>query len=196
MVGKGVIGMVEKDREKAKNTVSVIARLHADAIYSKKQHYAAADRKGGYHKRLGVPVLIINLITGSTLFAIIQSSNVEWIEYLIATLILLAAILGSVMTFFEFAKQSAANRTIANRYLAIAKKCRVCLAKFEDGIIEPDEFGTQVNELYEEYQDIHRAAEGCPTSCQDYEKAKKQIEEGEEDYTDEELNLIRGRRGG
>ena len=53
------------------NSTDKLKRIKIDSLYGKKKHFNAADRHETYHYRIGIPLIIINILTGSILFYVI-----------------------------------------------------------------------------------------------------------------------------
>lgn len=169
-------------------TIKQIKKLHVDAIYEKKKHFNAANRKNKYHLHLGCPAILINIILGSALFFVFTEQWPTLIKWAGGLLCLLAAILVGLATFLNPKRIAQGHHHIANRYLNIAKKCDRLIAYHRDGVLCKEEVIARLEEIAQEYTNVTNDANAFPTSEKDYQRAKKGIEEGEEDYTEEELN--------
>ena len=53
------------------NVIKQLKQFKTDTIYEKKKHYNAADRKREYYKWISIIQIILNAITGTTLFAVV-----------------------------------------------------------------------------------------------------------------------------
>lgn len=169
-------------------TVEQIRRLRVDALYGKKKHYNAADRKQRYNTILGVTALVINLLVTSIFFGFMADGMPNFSKWLGATLALVAAVAISGQTFFNFQKQAEGHRSIASRYLAVAKECDRIDAYFADGSTEANALREQLERLARVNDRINRDAESFPTSNKDYRLAQQGFDGGQEDYTDDELD--------
>ena len=79
-------------------------------------HYLTAARKAAWHRWLGVPSVVITAITGTTVFATIEQNpgkDTMW-PILVGTVLLAAAVLSSLQTFFRFSEE-AERSTVAGR---------------------------------------------------------------------------------
>lgn len=171
------------------NTRSRLKRIKVDALYGKKKHFNAADRHEKRHLNIGVPLVIINVLTGSILFYVITEDQDNWIKYIPLIFALAASLLSGFQTFLNPQKKVEGHRRVGNRYLAIMKKCDRLQAYIADEIIEEEQLINRIEEIAAEVEEVNKEAESFPTNEEDYKKAKKGIESGEENYTDEELNL-------
>jgi len=172
---------------KFNETLKQLKKIKVDALYGKKKHFNAADRKNLYHPEIGVPSILINIIAGSTLFKIMyeQKGSVLWP----AILAFIAAILTGLQTYFDFKSKVAGHRAIGNRYLEIYKRCKRMEAYIEDSIVtQQDKIIEMIESIAKEIDIINRDAEAFPTSPADYGEAREGVKDGEEFYTNEELN--------
>lgn len=166
-----------------------IKRIKVDAAYGKKKHFNAADRKENYHLRIGIPLIIINIIIGTVLFYVLTDSAVKWVKYIPISFAFIASLLSGFQTYFNFNEKVESHRRIGNRYLSLMKKCDRLEGYIDDGIIENAEIIKRLEELGTEIDLINTDAESYPTSKEDYEKARIGIESGEEFYTEKELKI-------
>ena len=105
-----------------------------------------------------------------------------------AGLSLVTAILGGLQTFFKYPKIVEGHRSVASRFLAIAKECNRIEAYILDGRIEPGTLHEQLERLAGLYDQVVKDAEPFPTNIKDFELARKGFSEKEEEYTEQELS--------
>ncbi|UUV20778.1 SLATT domain-containing protein [Paenimyroides aestuarii] len=172
-----------------KNTKDKIKRIKVDSLYGKKKHFNAADRKEKQHYWIGIPLIVINVLTGSVLFYVLTDGVTNWIKFIPLVLALIAALLSGFQTFLNLQKKVEGHRRVGNKYLAIMKRCDRLQAYIEDDAIKDKHLIESVEEIANEIEVINKEAESFPTSKSDYELAKKGIESGEESYTESELEL-------
>jgi hypothetical protein len=167
-----------------KNTFNILKRIRADAIFGKKKHFNAADRKEGYNHRISLLVAITSLFASSSLFYSIIQAKIVYTEYISLVLVLLIMILSWVQIYFNWQKEAYGHRGIANKYLGLAKKCSIVVSQVEDKIIDENALVKEVNSLSLQINEINKDADSHPTSNNDYQMARKGIEDGEELYTE------------
>ncbi|RZK44409.1 MAG: SLATT domain-containing protein [Hymenobacter sp.] len=172
-----------------KETASKLAKIKVDALYGKKKHFNAADRKEKYHYQIGVPLIIINVLTGSVLFYVLTDGTTNWVKYVPLYLALIAALLGGFQTYLNLQQKVEGHRRIGNRYLAVMKKCDRLQAYIADKAILPHDVVSKIEVIATESEAINQDAEVFPTSKGDYTLAQKGISGGEETYTNTELNI-------
>lgn len=166
-----------------------LKRLKVDALYGKKKHFNAADRKEKRHYQIGIPLTVINIIIGSVLLSVISDNALQWLKVIPIALSFLAALLSGLQTYFNYQKQVEGHRRVGNRYLAEMKKCDRIHAYFLDKIIDSEKLVEEIELISVEMAAINQDAESFPTNKDDYKKAQAGIDSGEENYNDNELNL-------
>lgn len=171
------------------NTSDKLKRIKVDALYGKKKHFNAADRNEKTHYQIGVPLVIINILTGSVLFYVLTDGVDNWVKFIPIILALIAALLSGFQTYLNPQKKVEGHRRIGNRYLFIMKKCDRIQGYIADSIIDNENLIIKIEEIASEIDEVNKEAESFPTNSSDYELAKKGIESGEESYTESELNL-------
>lgn len=166
-----------------------LKKCRVDALYGKKKHFNAADRKSKYQAWITIPVVLINLMLGSLLFGMLSmtfSNSVNWVAGVFA---LGAAILSGLQLHFNYGKQTEEHRNVASRYLDLVKQCDLVAAAYQDNALTSEELYKKVERLELLKSEINKDADCSPTNDADYRKAQEGIKSGEEGYTPEELNL-------
>lgn len=171
------------------NTTDKLRRIKVDALYGKKKHFNAAERNEKKHYWIGIPLVVINILTGSILFYVITDGATNWVKYVPLVLALISALLSGFQTYLNLQKRVEGHRRVGNKYLAIMKKCDRLQGYIADNVIANDEIISMIENIANEIEAINIEAETYPTSNSDYELARKGIENGEEEYTEKELNL-------
>lgn len=166
-----------------------IKRIKVDCLYGKKKHFNAADRQESYHYWLGIPLTIINIVTGTVLFFLLTDSSQSTWKMLPIFLAFLAALLSGVQTYFNFNKKVEGHRRIGNRYLSVYKSCDRLQAYIAEQHIDNPTLISKIEAIAKEIDDINKEAEQFPTSKRDYELAQQGIKNGEENYTKQELEI-------
>lgn len=164
-----------------------IQRLKVDALYGKKKHFNAADRKRRARLWLSLPVVVINTALGSLLMTILEESSPDLFKWMAAILAIAAAILSAVSTFLDLAKQVEGHRRVGNKYLSVAKQSQRLLAYEVDGLVDNAEMVRRLEHLAELNDDANREAEAFHTNTSDFKRAQRGLQSGEEEYLTSEL---------
>ena len=154
-------------------TVEVLEKLRWNAHLGKHKHFEAGNRGRRHHTAFGAPVVIINILLGSVLFAFLGDDGVfpQWAKWIGATLTLIAAGLGGVQTFFNFEKQYIEHRAVGNEYLGIARECERLLALYFDGIHSLQSLSDSIEHINIEYAKVNARSEGLTVSPKEYKAA-------------------------
>lgn len=172
-----------------KATIKEIKRTKVDALYGKKKHFNAADRKRRYRLGLNIPVIVFNvLLGGSLLFTLLEEASPEYAKIIAAICSFSAAVMVGISTFFNFSKVIEGHRKVGNKYLEVVKKSDQLLAAYNDKMITDQELTSQYEKLLELNLQTNTESESFSTKKSDYRKAQKGIkEDGEEEYLPKEL---------
>ena len=98
--------------------VKQLKQFKADAIYEKKKHYNAAERKRRYYRILSFIQIFLNAITGTTLLTVVFGKGSKMAEIIA----LILTIIASITKICDYEKQAQGNAKAADMYLRISKK--------------------------------------------------------------------------
>jgi hypothetical protein len=171
------------------NSIDKLKRIKVDSLYGKKKHFNAGDRHEARHYWIGIPLIVINIITGSILFYVIKEGFEGWSKYIPLILTMIAALLSGFQTYLNLPRKVEGHRRVGNKYLSVMKKCDRIQGYIADNLLNSDQLVIKIDEIASEVEEVNREAESFPTTQSDYNKAKKGIETGEENYTEDELKL-------
>lgn len=171
------------------STIQEIKKLSVDALYGKKKHFNAADRKAHYFYWLNIPVIVVNvLLGGSLIFDLLKVDSPQIAKILAAIFSFLAAAMIGISTFFNFSKQVEGHRKVGNKYLEVVKGCNRIIALYTDGLLEDEKLIKEFERLTNLNTEANRDAVAYQTSRGDYQKARIGIKDkGEEEYLYKEL---------
>jgi conflict system pore-forming effector with SLATT domain len=92
-------------------------------------HRVMADRMRRRYLMLGVPVVILTTIVGTSVFASIQDAKVAtWIRVVVGSVSLLAAVISSLQTFLRYGMRAEGHRVAAIRYETLRRDMAAVLA--------------------------------------------------------------------
>jgi hypothetical protein len=125
----------EKDKsEKGKlifRPEEVIAVLDGWLVHSHKgrdRHDRAARRADGYRYVLGVPVVVLSAVVGTSVITDLQET-VEWGIYLVGLLAIAAASLAGIQTSFNYPERAEKHRIAGVKYKAIIREIEETLSE-------------------------------------------------------------------
>ncbi len=171
------------------NVIKQLKQFKTDAIYEKKKHYNAADRKRRYYKWMSIIQIVLNAITGTTLLKVVLGEGSKIAEILALVFTIIATVLASVQKIGDFENEAQGNAKVADMYLEISKNINLTLNFIKDGALSNQEIVEKAEKIRGEISQANKIGSQFPTSSKDYNKAQEGIKNGEENYTNEELEL-------
>jgi glutamine synthetase type III len=165
--------------------LEAIKEQEVDALYEKKKHFNAAERKQKYNLQLGLPVVVINTIVGSIIFLALGNIFPNWVTWIAAVLALCSAILAGIQTFFNYPVQIAGHKDTAAKYLALGKEYKRLRAAYNDNLFELKEVYDKLEQLSKKHELINKDGSAFSTNYGDYQKARDSFQQ-EESYTEVE----------
>jgi len=178
-----------KERRKMENVIKQLKQFKIDTIYEKKKHYNAAERKRKYYKLVSVGQIFLNTITGTTLLTVVFGNGSKVAEVLALVFTIVATILASLQKVWNFEKQAQGNAKVGDMYLRISKKTNLTLCMVKDGVLSDKEIAKRAEEIRKEISQANELGSQFPTISKDYKEAQEGIQNGEENYTDRELEI-------
>ena len=91
-------------------------------------HFQTAEYLGRWNLFLGIPVVVLSAIVGTSLFATLSKDVNVGIRITAGVISVIAAVLASVQTFLRFGARSEQHRVAAERWSAIRREIEKALA--------------------------------------------------------------------
>ena len=85
-------------------------------------HYKMADRLGRANIRLGVPIVVLSSLIGTSVFATLGQQVDTTVRILVGMTSVLMAVLAGLQTFLRFAERAEKHRTAASLYSALRRE--------------------------------------------------------------------------
>ena len=149
----------------------------------------AAERKRRYYRILSFIQIFLNAITGTTLLTVVFGKGSKMAEIIALILTIIATILASIQKICDYEKQAQGNAKAADMYLRISIKISLTLNFIKDKLLSEQDVMKRAEEIQSEMSQANEIGSQFPTNQGDYDKAKSGIQNGEENYTEEELDL-------
>lgn len=167
-----------------KNTIEELDNFKIDCMYGKKTHYNASQRYEKYHKKIGIAVVIMAAIMGTSVFYSISVSELLIARIVTGVFSVSIAVLVLLQTYFHYEKLASQHKSTGDKYLWLMKEAQRLLAYSNDGIITIEQVQKDLERLSQQVKEIQRDA---PTaSPKDYQESRKGVKDGEEFYSEEE----------
>jgi hypothetical protein len=131
-------------------------------------HWDTARRFGSMDKGLGVPVVMMTTLVGTTLFATLDASGSTW-QIVAGIVAMLAAVLAGLQTFLKYSERSTEHKTAGIRFGDMKREAKVLYAFPPEAEGDLEE---QIRALDEEWSLASAASPPIPGKI--YAKAKEE----------------------
>lgn len=173
--------------EKGKNTIEELNKFRIDCIYGKKKHYNARDRYATYNRNMGVAIVVLSAIMGTSVYSVLSNSDILLAKIIVCVFILLNAIIVALQVYLNFEKRSLRHKITADRYLWIMKEAQRLIAYHQDGSKSIEDVQKELERLSQEVKEIQK--DEPETSQGDYQKTRDGVKNGEELYSEKEKQV-------
>ena len=92
------------------------------AAVTRRCHYLASTKADENNMRLGIPVVVITALVGTSIFATLQENPSVYIKIAAGILSLSATILAALQTYLAFSERSAKHKEAGAKYAAIWRR--------------------------------------------------------------------------
>lgn len=173
--------------ENGKNTIEELNKFRIDCMYGKKKHYNAKDRYATYNRNMGVAIVVLSAIMGTSVYSALSRSDILLVQIIVVVFILLNAILVALQTYLNFERRSLRHKITADKYLWLTKEAQRLLAYYRDGSKFIEGVQKELERLSQEVKEIQK--DEPETSQGDYQKAREGVKNGEEFYSEMEKQV-------
>ena len=182
LICNGII-LIMQDSKLRAGLKNEAKRLFVDATYSGRGHMESCSRWQLWNSRLGIPATILSsfLAGGAAISALTE--GLPWITAILAGS---AAVLTGLKTYLQPEKKSQSHGIKGNQYLAIRNLVRIFIEIDLHSNSSSEELIGRIKHLRNQYDELQKTDPQL-ISRADYKKAKKNIETGESNYTNDPL---------
>lgn len=142
-----------------RSTSEVLEEWRVKACIARDAHYKQAKILQVRHIKLGVPVVVLSTLVGTSIFASLEHAPLSWVKVLVGLLSISCSVLAALQTFHNYSQQSERHRATAIRFSAIVRKIEVAIAECECAADIPSAFAKEVEK---ELNDISAASPLAP----------------------------------
>jgi hypothetical protein len=100
----------------------LLVEWHRRASINKDAHYDAGSYFAKSNYSLGIPVIVLSAVVGTSVFATLEQQVDLWIKIVIGLINVSVAVLGSLQTFFGYAERVEKHRLAGAKYGSIARE--------------------------------------------------------------------------
>jgi len=173
--------------EKGKNTIEELNKFRIDCMYGKKKHYNARDRYTGYNRILGIAIVGLTAIMGTSVYFSLFNSNIPLAKFIIILFTLVSVVLNALQPHLNLEKRALGHKVVADKYLWLMKEVQRVFAYYKDGNKTLDEVQEKLERMYQEAKNIQ--TDEPETSQKDYQKARDGVKNDEEGYSEKEKEI-------
>lgn len=138
-------------------TELLLAEWGDRAAAAKCAHYELVDRYRKRYTRLGVPVVVLSSIVGTSLFATLSEEAIsEKFRFGAASISVLAAVFAALQTFLRYGERAERHMVAADWYAGLHRRARQVLA------LPPDDRPDMVKCLDEMRRELARVGQQSP----------------------------------
>ena len=105
-------------------------RYRQHTLYLGGGHYTAGKRTARRHNLLGLPVVIMTSVVGTSIFATLSSTPTTTWKILTGLVSLSATVLAAVQTFFRFSEQAEKHKAAGANYGTLRRQFDVFLLRY------------------------------------------------------------------
>src|SRR5262245_50609618 len=123
-------------RQMTADELKIIQEWHRDEKTSYAGHYASSNKARQLHYFLGIPVVILSAIVGTSVFLSLKYSDPSQTTQIAVGLISMAVtVLGALQTFLRYSQRAEDHRAVGAKYAALYREIDqffVCPPKDDD----------------------------------------------------------------
>src|SRR4051812_9919492 len=126
-------------------------RLRLGTHRAARSHYLAGKAASATNARLGVPVVVLTAVAGTSIFASISKEPSTGARVATGAVVVLAAVMASVQTYFQLGQRADRHRASGARFAEMSNRLEVLLlrSRCDDATRSSvlDEFGALVDQV-------------------------------------------------
>lgn len=141
-------------------------------------HYEAAKYFSRIHYRMGVPVVVLTSLVGTTVYATLEKSVSVRVQLAVGAISVLAAVLAGLQTFLRFGERAEKHRTLGAQYGSIRRRLEMIKALSPERRGPIEDF---LNNLRENLDSLAQSAPDVPPRIWKRAEDKLRRETGSEE---------------
>lgn len=149
---------------------TLLANWYQRMRVTKQGHYEAARRLESLHYKLGVPIMVLSTIAGTSVFAALGKSPDPLMQVAVGLVSISAGVLAALQTFLGASARAEKHRAAAARYGAIGRDVEVLQALSPSVRGDPQEV---LDRLRTQLDDLALESPGFTDRIRQYTKAQQ-----------------------
>jgi hypothetical protein len=117
-------------------TGSLLEEWHLRATAAQFGHQTRADATRRLYLLLGVPVVALTTLVGTSVFATFNETPSQMAKFFVGALSNLAAVLAAIQTFLSYGQLTERHRTAASRYASNRRTIEVAVARRDASAVD------------------------------------------------------------
>jgi hypothetical protein len=117
-------------------TGDLLADWHLRATAAQFGHQTRAEQTRTWSIRLGLPVVILTTVVGTSAFATFNDTTSNRAKVLVGTVSILAAVLAGIQTFLGYSQVAERHRIAATRYATLRRRIEVALTRHDASLVD------------------------------------------------------------
>jgi hypothetical protein len=150
----------------------LLERYRLRAHRMARAQYLAGKRAHSMHIGLGVPVVVLTAVVGTTIFSSLGASPDSALVIVAGLISLLAATLAALQTFLGFAERAEKHRTAAAAYSALKRDLDVLKTQFQITTPSPGEALAELHPLIQRFAVVEE--ESLDVADVHYDRARRE----------------------
>ncbi|MBZ5611884.1 MAG: SLATT domain-containing protein [Acidobacteriia bacterium] len=122
-------------------------------------HYSRAEQLHRYNVLLGIPVVVLSALVGTSIFATLKQDIIFWARMAVGITSLLTAVIAGLQTFFKFSERASQHHAVAASYGAINRAIEAAQALPPTSAEETKEL---ISELRKRMDELPKQAPAIP----------------------------------
>jgi hypothetical protein len=115
-----------------KTTQEVLEEWYRRVTVTQRAHYLSANHYGRRSYWLGVPVIALSTVVGTSVFATLQKQPAPWLQISVGLASVVAAVLASLQTFLGYSARAERHRVAGAKYGALGRELEELLGSIAE----------------------------------------------------------------
>lgn len=154
------------------NLQSIVSDYDRNYNILVRAHYLAADKFSSRNRWLGIPVVVITAVVGTTIFGTLNENPDPSFKIATGLFSLIGTIFSALQTTFGFGQIADRHKTTAARYSAFRRKLKIYKLNYIDQNINTAEAITELEKLHDYLEQLSLDGPSIPDQC--YDQAKRE----------------------
>lgn len=125
-------------------TIDLLKRWRYAIRVCHKAHIRSAAMMNQRNRAIGIPVVILSTIVGTTVFSTLDSNPETWVKILVGFFSIAAAVLAGLQTFLGFSEKEEKHKAASQKYGSLRREIEEYMVLPQNDEISLEEFTTSI----------------------------------------------------